>query len=126
MARPLTKTEPHGAFYVRPAAVEAQIDEAIQLGLADLKARLLITNKHDPGYLRHECLVHLARHSRRAGDQALIGAVLPVLLGRCEANLLVRVPDGQLPDAASLREEILGEFSELFAIDSSGERPDEL
>jgi hypothetical protein len=38
----------------------------------------------------------------------------------------MKVPDGQLPEAASLREEILGAFSELFASDGSGENPNEL
>ncbi len=56
----------------------------------------------------------------------MISLVLPVLLGRCEANLLIKVPDGQIREAASLREEILGAFSELFASDGSGENPNEL
>lgn len=47
-------------------------------------------------------------------------------LNRCETNLLVKVPDGQLPEAASLREEILGAFSELFAIDGTDDASDEL
>lgn len=126
MAKPLTKTQTGGAPYARPVEVEVQIDEAIQLPLPDLRARLLITNRDDPSYLRHECLAHLVRQGRRSGDQALISAVLPVLLGRCEANLLVKVPDGQLPDAGRVRQEILDEFSELFVMDGSVERPDEL
>lgn len=56
----------------------------------------------------------------------MISLVLPVLLNRCETNLLVKVPDGQLPEAASLREEILGAFSELFAIDGTDDASDEL
>jgi len=52
--------------------------------------------------------------------------VLPVLLGRCEANLLVKVPDGKLPEAESLREDILGAFSELFASDGTRNGEDEL
>lgn len=111
---------------MRPAAVEAQIDEAIQLDLTGLKARLRVTDRQAPDYLRSECLVHLVRKGRRAGDQVLIGAVLPVLLGRCEVNLIVKIPDGRLPDAASLREEVLGQFSELFAIDGLGEHRDYL
>ncbi len=126
MARPLTKTEPDGALYARPSWVEAQIDETVQLSRPELRARLLITDRNDPGYLRHECLVHLVRQGRRSGDQALMSAVLPVLLGRCEANLLVKVPDGGMPDAASLRQEILDELTELFVVDGSGGSPDEL
>jgi DNA-directed RNA polymerase specialized sigma24 family protein len=126
MAEPLTKTEPSGATYARPPGVEAEIDEAAGLSRPDLLARLRITNRNDPGHLRHECLVHLVRQGRRTNNQPLISTVLPVLLGRCEANLLVKVPDGQMPDAAGLRQEILDELAELFATDGAGERPDEL
>lgn len=126
MARPLTKTEPDGVLYRRPAAVEAQVDDAVQLKLSDLRRQLLVTDRADPAYLRSECLVHLLRHGRRASDQALISAVLPVLLSRCEANLLVTVPDGRLPDATSLRQEILDEFTELLVLDGLGKNPDEL
>jgi len=126
MARPLTKTESSGALYVRPASVEAQIDEAAQLAPPDLRARLLITARDDAGYLRHECLVHLMRQGRRSGNEALMSAVLPVLLGRCEANLTVTVPDGRMPASSDLRQEILDEFTELFVMDGSGDSLDEL
>lgn len=126
MARPLTKTEPDGTLYRRPAAVEAQVDEAIQLKLADLRCRLLVTDRNDAAYLRSECLVHLLRHGRRAGDQVLMSAVLPVLLGRCEANLFVTVPDGRMPNATGLRQDILDEVTELFVLDGLGENPAEL
>ena len=126
MARPLTKTESDGALYVRPSGVDVQIDEAAQLSLADLRVCLLITDRNDPGYLRSECLVHLVREGRRFGNQALMSAVLPVLLGRCETNLLIKVPDGGMPDAASLRQEILDDLTELFVTDGSSDFPDEL
>jgi hypothetical protein len=126
MARPLTKTEPDGTLYRRPAAVEAQVDEAVQLKLSDLRRRLLVTDRNDAAYLCSECLMHLLRHGRRAGDQPLMSLVLPVLLGRCEANLLVTVPDGRMPDATSLRQEILDELTELLVLDGLGENPDEL
>lgn len=126
MARPLTKTEPDGTPYRRPGPVEAQVDEAVQLTLPDLRRRLLVTDRGDPAYIRSECLVHLLRHGRRAGDQTLMTAVLPVLLSRCEANLLVTVPDGRMPDAASLRQDILDELTELFVLDGLGDNPNEL
>lgn len=126
MARPLTKTEPDGTLYRRPAAVEAQVDGAVRLKLPDLRRRLLVTDRNDAAYVCSECLVHLMRHGRRAGDQALMSAVLPVLLSRCEANLLVTVPDGRMPDATSLRQDILDELTELFVLDGSGDNPDEL
>ena len=80
-------------MYTRPLAVEAQIDEAVCLSRSELQTRLLIADRNAPGYLRSECLVHLVRQGRRSDDERLMNTVLPILLGRCEANLLVKVPD---------------------------------
>lgn len=124
MARPLKKAD--DVPLVRPAAIEAQIEVALELSLSALRARLAIADHKSREHLRSETLVHLVRHGRRTGDQHLISLVLPVLLGRCEANLLVKIPDGQLPEAATLREDILGAFSELFACDGTGDGLDEL
>ena len=126
MARPLTKTEAGGELYARPFAVEAQIDQVICLSRSDLQTRLLIVDRDAPDYLCSECLVHLVREGRRSGDQQLMSAVLPVLLRRCEANLLVKVPDGRMPDAASLRQEILENLTDRFVTDGTGDFPDEL
>src|SRR5690349_13220914 len=126
MARSLTKTKADGGLYTRPPGVEAQIDVVVQLSLPDLRTRVLVRNRTALGYLRHECLVHLVREGRRAGDQELMSAVLPVLLSRCEANLLVTVPDGELPDAASIRQNILDDLTELFVMDGSDEAPSPL
>lgn len=125
MARPLQKAGDAGPL-VRPEAIEAQIDGALDLSLQMLRARLAIADRQNPDHLRSEALVHLVRHGRRSGDQGLISLVLPVLLARCEANLIVKVPDGRLPEAGTIREDILGEFSELFVSDGAGENPDEL
>ena len=121
MARPLTKTEAGGELYTRPFAVEAQIDQVICLSRSDLQTRLLIVDRDAPDYLCSECLVHLVREGRRSGDQQLMSAVLPVLLRRCEVNLLVKVPD-----AASLRQEILENLTDRFVTDGTGDFPDEL
>lgn len=126
MARPLTNYEATGNLYKRPRKIETQIDEIIALDVSSLKERLQVTDRKTSGYISSECLVHLVRSARQSGDQQRINCALPVLLGRCEANLLSKIPDGRLPDAASIREEVLGKFSELFASDGSGERPDEL
>jgi uncharacterized protein (DUF2267 family) len=125
MAQPLMAAEDDDPL-VRPKVVDDQIDAVFKLAPAALRARLAIGDRRNPDHLRSETLVHLVRHGRRVGDQILIGLVLPVLLARCEANLLIKVPDGQLPGAASLREDILGAFSELFANDGRGDNPDEL
>lgn len=126
MARALTNTEPDGSLYMRPVAVEAQIDETLRLTRFELQSRLLITDRKASGYLRNESLVHLVREGRRAGDQQLMNAVLPVLLGRCEANLLAKVAEGALPAADSIRQRILEDLTDLFVVDGSGEFPDEL
>jgi hypothetical protein len=125
MVQPLTKKTRAGAYYVRPTDVEAQIDEAAGMDPTRLKLRLRVTDPAAPDYLRSECLVHLARRAVRGGA-LLVGAVLPVLLARCEANLTVKIPDGRLPNALDIRETILGEFSEMFADEGSGESAGEL
>lgn len=126
MGQALTKAGDDDGPLIRPRTIEAQICVALRLNASGLKARLSVTDWADPEHLRSETLVHLVRHGRRTNNQNLISLVFPVLLNRCETNLLVKVPDGQLPEAASLREEILGAFSELFASDGSGDAPDEL
>ena len=113
-------------MYTRPPVVEAQIDEAICLSRSDLRNRLLMTDRNDSSYLRSECLVHLVREGRRSDDQQTMSAVLPVLLGRCEAILLSKVPDGGMLDAAGLRQQILEELTDLFVTDGTGDFPNEL
>jgi hypothetical protein len=126
MARPLTKVTADDAPLKRPAVIEAQIDTTLQLPPSDLRAQLSIGDRRNADHLRSETLVHLVRHGRRRGDQSLISLVLPVLLGRCETNMLITVGDRELPEAATIREDILGAFSELFASDGTGDNPDEL
>ena len=126
MARPLTKTKMGGGLYTRPTAVEAQIDEAVCFSRSDLQARLLIADRNAPGYLHSECLVHLVRKGRRSDDQRLMSDVLPVLLRRCEANLLARVPDGRMPDTAGIRQKILDDLADLFVTDGTGDFPNVL
>lgn len=126
MARALTKIGPGGTPYVRPPGVEAQIDEAIQLTHRELRSRLLVTDREDTAYLKSECLVHLVRLGLRSGDQSLMNAVLPVLLRRCEVNLLKKIPDDAFRDAPSLRQDILDQLADLFATDGTGPNPDRL
>ena len=126
MVRLLTKHCSTGELYTRPPVVEAQIDEALKLDLAILRQRIEIANCQTVGYLRSECLVHLIREARRIDNQDRINLVLPVLLLRCEATLRAKIPDSVLLDAESVREEVLGQFSEMFASDGSGANPNEL
>ena len=126
MTRPLTKTKSRGELYTRPPDVEAQIDEAICLSRSDLQTNLSIADRNAQGYLRSECLVHLIRQGWRDDDQRLMNSVFPVLLKRCEKNLLQKVPDDDIPEAASLRQRILEALVDLFVTDGIGDFPDEL
>lgn len=124
MARPLTKHK-DGVRYTRPAAVEANIHDALRTDPNTLRRRLLITDKGASDYLRSECLIHLVREAHRASDDKRRDAALPVLLGRCEAILEAKVSD-RLPNAARLREDVLSELCELLLADGAGDNPDEL
>ena len=118
MVRPLEKRRKrrsNGELYTRPPAVETQIAEALKLDLATLRKRLKITNHQTLGYLQSECLMHLIREAMRAGDSDRRDMVLPVLLLRCEIILQKKIPDSDLFDAASLRDEVLGQFGEMLA-----------
>ena len=118
MARALTKRKTDGTLYVRPAAIERQIDEVSSLGLTELRQRLMVVDKKAGGYLHSETLVHLIRLSILENRPEVSGTILSVLLVRCEKNLKVTVSD-DLRDAAMVREDILGEFSELLALDAT-------
>ena len=126
MVRPLTKRSSEGVPYIRPPQVEAQINEVFSQSPATLRRRLTIADTRSPEYLCSECLVHLIRDARRNGDEPRTNAVISVLLSRCEANLLSSIPDNKLPTAADVREEVLGQFSELFATDGTEENRDDL
>lgn len=118
MARALTKRKTDGTLYVRPTAIERQIDEVSSLGPLELRQRLMVADKKAGGYLQSETLVHLIRLSILENRPEVSGTVLPFLLGRCERNLNVTVSDN-LRDATMVREDILGEFSELLALDAT-------
>ena len=125
MLRPLTKCKRDGERYTRQPVVESEIEGALRDDLITLKQRLSVTDRESSDYLRSECLVHLIRDALRRKNGHRLNAVLPVLLGRCEAILKAKISD-QLPNAEHLREDVLSEFSELLANDGTGECPDEL
>lgn len=124
MARPLEKTT-NGKLYTRPPEIEAATDAVVAQTLATQSRRALIRDPHHPEYLPSECLVHRIREARRRGDDAARDALLPLLLARCEANLNAKV-DGQIAGAVELKEDILGDFAELFAIDGTPDDRHEL
>jgi RNA polymerase sigma factor (sigma-70 family) len=120
MARPLRKTKADGTPYKRFPAIEAAIDAALRIQDLDiLRRRAEVRDRRSPDYLPSECLIHLIRDARWRDDKTAMNTLLPPLLDRCEANLKSKVPDGQIATAADLREQILGDFAELFAVDGS-------
>ena len=125
MVRPLTKRTKKGVLYVRPQAVETAIRAALREDWATLRRRLEITDSRSPEHLSSECLVHLFRDAHRKGDDRRMSAILPVLLGRCEAILKTTIVESE-PGASEMREEVLGRFTEVLARGCAGERPDEL
>ena len=126
MAKPLTKRQKDGLLYARRASVEAAIDLAQTQDLETLRNRLQVTDCSSAEYLKTEVLVHLMRDGRRGMNAQLMDAVFPVLLKRCESNLFASVPDDGLATAADVREDILGQFGEMFAEDELGDNPDKL
>jgi hypothetical protein len=124
MARPLEKTK-NGESYTRPPEIETATDAVLARDLATQSRRALIRDRHDPEYLPSECLVHLVREAMRRRDDVARDTLLPLLLARCEVNLNAGV-DGQIAGAVELREDILGDFAELFAIDGSPDDRHEL
>lgn len=125
MAAPLTKTTAQGVAYARSPDVEAQIDEAVLLSPAELKNRLRV-NEPEARFLRSETLVHLLRHGIATSSMETFNTVLPVLLKRCERTLWQKISNSKFPTAEALRDDILGELSELLASNGQGDVPDEL
>lgn len=83
-------------------------------------------NRRSSDYIPSECLVYLIRDAGRRADQPTMDLLLPILLARCDANLCSKIPDDKYQNAAYLREEVLGEFAELFAVDNADDNNEEL
>jgi DNA-directed RNA polymerase specialized sigma24 family protein len=131
MPRSLQKKDENGNTYVRPAATEKTIVAATAQNLATLVRRASISDKESADYLPSECLVYLVRDAwrRRADDptyNATMSKFLQFLLKRCHDRLKSKLGRYKLTDEETVREEILGDFSELFAEDGTGENPDQL
>jgi hypothetical protein len=126
MARALTKTDQNGKLYIRPPIVEAAIDTAIKQGLDTLGRRAWVSDPERSEFLPLECLVHILREAWRRRDDQAMSTLMPPLLARCEAILKAKIADNSVPNAAELREDILGHFGLLFIEDGSGESSNEL
>lgn len=125
MALPLNKCYPDGRPYSRPETIEEAIDGLLTENTETLCWRAAISDREQPLYIATECLVYLIRNARRRGDDATVNALLPSLFKRCYSNLRSKISE-DIPDAETIREEILGQFAELFATDGTGSNPHEL
>ena len=124
--RALTKRDQDGHPYVRQPAIEQAILVALEQDLQTLSTRAWVTKDSASTFLPLECLVHLIRDACRRGDENTTTALLPALLSRCESILQKAIPDRRLDRADETRENVLSDFSELFAVDGDGSNPDEL
>jgi len=126
MALPaLTKRYPNGNIYQRPAQIESAIVNLLEEDVEAIANRANIHNVSDPDYVPSECIVHLIRAARRRDDELAMTALLPPLLRRCESILISKISQ-DLPNVDEIREEVLGQLSELFAADGGGDNPDKL
>jgi hypothetical protein len=118
MAIPLTTKTREGAAYTRLPGVEAAIDAAIALDEATRLGRAENTDARRGG-MGLECLLYLVR---TIGPGRHRDRLLQILLARCEAVLVRKLPDQRWHLAESVREEVLGRFAELLAEDLAAPR----
>src|SRR5262249_21887725 len=126
MIRPLTKHTTKGDCYTRPANIEAAIGAALTLDWPELSRRAAVSDRRSTDYLPSECLVHLIRKAHRDSIVTARDQMLLMLLRRCEGTLPKTLRDDRVPNAAYLRDEVLGQLGEKFALDGTGDNPDEL
>lgn len=117
MAQPLQRKRRNGSQYTRPPDIENAIDAALLLDEARVTERATL-KRGEPGYLKTECIVHLIRDAKRSANRTRMNRLVNVLFKRCAANLRSTVDD-ELPGAEELREEIMSQLVELFAVDGT-------
>ncbi|MBI3803608.1 MAG: hypothetical protein HY282_07570 [Nitrospirae bacterium] len=118
MIRPLVKTKRDGTLYVRPPEIETEIHAVLNQDLNLLVRRAEIRDWKASDFLSSECLVHLIREALRRGHEEMYDKLLPLLLERCAITLRSKV-DWKIATAPQLCQEIISDFSELFAADNS-------
>lgn len=114
MARALLKVTKGGVGYRRPPDIESRIDAALAQNRDEQIRRARITNQDDPDYMCSECLVHLVREARIAGDKRMLDRLMPHLIERCVRRLKMTVP-ASIANAQNVREDILQSFCMLVA-----------
>lgn len=126
MAQPLKKRDKSGNLYTRQVAIEAAIDSLLALDRTTLESCATVVDRKSPEFVPPECLVHFIRKRHREANAPERDQLLNILLRRCDANLARTVSDDRVPNAAQVRDEVLGRFGELFAEDGIGDNPGEL
>ena len=126
MLRALRKMKGTGELYVRPPRIARILNKAVSEEPLALREHCRLTDPKAPDYLPSECLVYLFRDAKRREDDDLMNLLVLRILERCKAILDSKVPDSHCPNAADLREEVLGRFGVLLAEDGTGENQDEL
>ena len=126
MLRALRKMKGTGELYVRPPRIARILNKAISEEPSTLREHRRLTDPKAPDYLPSECLVYLFRDAKRRADNDLMNFLVLRILERCKAILDSKVPDSHCPNAADLREEVLGRFGVLLAEDGTCENQDEL
>ncbi|VAW71871.1 hypothetical protein MNBD_GAMMA12-1805 [hydrothermal vent metagenome] len=118
MISPLKKVnKKDGTPYIRRKPIEKLLNELVFLSPDILADRCKSLNLREIGYIPSECLVYLIRESLRSNNEGLCHILLPILLERCKQTLGRKISNQKFADVEQFRCEILGEFSELFAID---------
>jgi hypothetical protein len=126
MARPLVKRTEEGDLYIRPHGIETKIDAALAQDWCSLTKRVRTNDRGSADFTPSECLVHLIRDALRRNDEPRATVLLPLLLARCEADLLRTVPNSRIRNAEAVREEILSDFMLMFTEDGMAGHEDEL
>lgn len=117
MARPLLRKKKGGTSYTRPPGIEKEIDEALLLDSVSLLANVRTKAPGDERYPSCECLVHLIRNALRMHDDSAAAPLLQALLQRCEAILCATMSE-KIPNASTIRDDILSSLGMMFAQDA--------
>jgi len=112
MVKPLNKVKKDGSPYFRRESVETLINELVLLSDEELVEKCNSIEKAE--YIPSECLVYTIRNAIHQRNDALCNKLLYILLGRCK-HILTNKISGGLSGVEQLRQDVLGQFSELFA-----------
>ncbi len=117
MVRPLKRTKKKGEPYCRPP----EIEEAVASALLLQNQAAIESSKEDdpksPKFIHPECVVHLVREARRRDDLQTMSSLLGILFLRCDKKLNGRFPDGSVANASEIRDDVLSQLGEYFALD---------